>query len=113
MAFARRTLGARDCSLARSDAARSASHTCAASSSLADIIAGSITGAIAALVARGSGVQVLRAGRVAVALAWPVLAFVCGLYAGDDLRTWASGVGDAPRLGSTCLAALVAALRRC
>ena len=32
-----------------------------------------------------------------------MLAYVCGLYALDDLRSWASGVGDAPRLAVTSL----------
>ena len=40
---------------------------------------------------------------LAVGLGWPVLAYVCGLYAVDDLRSWASGVGDAPRLAVTSL----------
>ena len=40
---------------------------------------------------------------LAVGLAWPMLAYVCGLYALDDLRAWASGVGDAPRLAVTSL----------
>ena len=32
-----------------------------------------------------------------------MLAYICGLYALDDLRSWASGVGDAPRLAVTSL----------
>jgi exopolysaccharide biosynthesis polyprenyl glycosylphosphotransferase len=40
---------------------------------------------------------------LAVGLSWPILAYVCGLYAVDDLRSWASGVGDAPRLAVTSL----------
>ena len=40
---------------------------------------------------------------LAIGLGWPVLAYICGLYALDDLRSWASGVGDAPRLAVTSL----------
>ena len=32
-----------------------------------------------------------------------MLAYICGLYALDDLRSWASGIGDAPRLAVTSL----------
>ena len=63
----------------------------------ADIIAGSFTGAIAALAA-GLSFNKLPVVALAIGLGWPVLAYVCGLYALDDLRSWASGVGDAPRL---------------
>ena len=69
----------------------------------ADIIAGSITGAIAALAAGLSVEQASRSSRWPIGLGWPVLAYVCGLYALDDLRSWASGVGDAPRLAVTSL----------
>jgi len=68
----------------------------------ADIIAGSLTGAIAALAA-GLTLDKVPVVALAVGLAWPVLAYVCGLYALDDLRAWASGVGDAPRLAVTSL----------
>jgi exopolysaccharide biosynthesis polyprenyl glycosylphosphotransferase len=68
----------------------------------ADIIAGSFTGAIAALAA-GLTFNTLPVVALAVGLAWPVLAYVCGLYALDDLRAWASGVGDAPRLAVASL----------
>src|SRR3954452_17879097 len=68
----------------------------------ADIIAGSLTGALAALAA-GITVEKLPVVALAVGLAWPILAYICGLYALDDLRAWASGVGDAPRLAVTSL----------
>ena len=68
----------------------------------ADIIAGSITGAIAALAA-GLSINKLPLVALAIGLGWPVLAYVCGLYALDDLRSWASGIGDAPRLAVTSL----------
>ncbi len=68
----------------------------------ADIIAGSITGAVVALSA-GLPIEVLPVVALAIGLGWPVLAYICGLYALDDLRSWASGVGDAPRLAVTSL----------
>src|SRR3954468_3872441 len=68
----------------------------------ADIIAGSFTGAIAALAA-GLSINQLPVVALAIGLGWPVLAYVCGLYAMDDLRSWASGIGDAPRLAVTSL----------
>ena len=68
----------------------------------ADIIAGSVTGAIAALAA-GLSINQVPVVALAIGLGWPVLAYVCGLYALDDLRSWASGVGDAPRLAVTSL----------
>ena len=34
----------------------------------------------------------------------PLAAFLCGLYAREDLRAWASGVSEAPRLTLSCLA---------
>ena len=39
-----------------------------------------------------------------LAVAWPVAAFLCGLYAREDLRAWSSGVSEAPKLVLTCLA---------
>lgn len=68
----------------------------------ADIIAGSFTGAIVALAA-GLGLEMLPVVALAVGLGWPILAYACGLYAVDDLRSWASGVGEAPRLAVTSL----------
>lgn len=32
------------------------------------------------------------------ALGWPTVSFACGLYAAEDLRSWASGVSEIPRL---------------
>jgi exopolysaccharide biosynthesis polyprenyl glycosylphosphotransferase len=68
----------------------------------ADILSGSLTGALAALVA-GLAWSRVPVVALAIGLGWPVLAYVCGLYASDDLRTWASGVGEAPRLAVTAL----------
>ncbi|HYM56998.1 MAG TPA: sugar transferase [Solirubrobacteraceae bacterium] len=63
----------------------------------ADVLAGALAGLIAALIAAASSGEVLLMA-FALAVAWPVTAFVCGLYAFDDLRSWASGVSDAPKL---------------
>ena len=68
----------------------------------ADVISGSVTGALAALAA-GLAWNAVPVVALAVGLGWPVLAYICGLYAADDLRTWASGVGEAPRLAVTAL----------
>src|SRR4051812_9824211 len=68
----------------------------------ADVLAGAAGGAIASSVA-GLGPWVLIASVVLLAVAWPVAGFLCGLYARDDLRTWASGVSEAPKLVLTCL----------
>jgi exopolysaccharide biosynthesis polyprenyl glycosylphosphotransferase len=68
----------------------------------ADILSGSVTGAVAAFVA-GVGISHLPVVALAIGLGWPLIAYVCGLYALDDLRSWASGIGDAPRLAATAL----------
>jgi exopolysaccharide biosynthesis polyprenyl glycosylphosphotransferase len=68
----------------------------------ADILAGSLTGAAVALIA-GLALPLVPVVAAALGLGWPVVAYVCGLYATDDLRTWASGIGDAPRLAVTSL----------
>ena len=70
---------------------------------VADAITGVVSGALVGAVAHASLAQtVLLAG--VLALAWPVAAFLCGLYAREDLRAWSSGVSEAPRLVLTCLA---------
>ncbi len=68
----------------------------------ADIIAGVATGAVAAAAA-GLPLDRFAPVALAVGLGWPILAYICGLYALDDLRSWASGIGDAPRLAVTAL----------
>lgn len=68
----------------------------------ADVLAGSFVGALTALVA-GLPLAQVPVVAVAVALAWPALASICGLYTVTPLRSWASGVGDAPRLAVTTL----------
>src|SRR5690349_3566967 len=68
----------------------------------ADILSGSVCGTIVCLAA-GLGWQKIPLVALAIGLGWPVLAYVCGLYASEDLRSWASGIGDAPRLAVTSL----------
>jgi exopolysaccharide biosynthesis polyprenyl glycosylphosphotransferase len=70
---------------------------------VADLLTGVVSGALVGAVARGSGTHVLLLA-VIVAVAWPVAAFLCGLYAREDLRAWSSGVSEAPKLVLTCLA---------
>jgi exopolysaccharide biosynthesis polyprenyl glycosylphosphotransferase len=68
----------------------------------ADILSGSLCGALASLLS-GLSVNALPVVALTIGVGWPVLAYLCGLYAADDLRSWASGVGDAPRLAVTSL----------
>jgi FlaA1/EpsC-like NDP-sugar epimerase len=69
----------------------------------ADVAAAALAGLLAGVIASASASEVALVG-LATALAWPIAAFVCGLYAVDDLRTWTSGVSEAPKL---MLAAMV------
>jgi exopolysaccharide biosynthesis polyprenyl glycosylphosphotransferase len=64
---------------------------------LADIVAGAIAGLAAAVVAQASPGE-LGIVALALALAWPLIAFLCGLHAAEDLRSWSSGAGEAPKL---------------
>jgi exopolysaccharide biosynthesis polyprenyl glycosylphosphotransferase len=68
----------------------------------ADVLAGGVAGALTAMLA-GLPAAHLPLLALAVALGWPAVASACGLYAVTPLRTWASGVGDAPRLAVTSL----------
>src|SRR3712207_253735 len=70
---------------------------------IADVAAGAIAGAVGGAIAGLPFGQLVLLGLL-LAGAWPLAAFLCGLYARDDLRTWASGVGEAPKLVLTCLA---------
>ena len=69
----------------------------------ADVITGLLCGVLIGAVARASAPQTLLLA-VVLAVAWPLAAFLCGLYAREDLRAWASGISEAPRLMLTCLA---------
>jgi exopolysaccharide biosynthesis polyprenyl glycosylphosphotransferase len=69
----------------------------------ADVITGLISGVLIGAVASASVSQTLLLAAV-VAVAWPIAAFLCGLYAREDLRAWASGISEAPRVMLTCLA---------
>jgi exopolysaccharide biosynthesis polyprenyl glycosylphosphotransferase len=68
----------------------------------ADIVAGFASGAATALLA-GVGLAQLPLVALVIALGWPLVAGACGLYTVSPLRTWASGIGEAPRLAVTSL----------
>src|SRR3954468_131511 len=69
----------------------------------ADLVAGAVAGAVGGSFA-GLSALYLVAFALLLGAVWPVSAFLCGLYAREDLRSWASGVGEAPKLVLTCLA---------
>jgi exopolysaccharide biosynthesis polyprenyl glycosylphosphotransferase len=68
----------------------------------ADIAAGGLAGLVAGIMASATPGE-LALVAVALAVSWPLFAFACGLYAVDDLRAWASGVSEAPKLGLAAL----------
>jgi exopolysaccharide biosynthesis polyprenyl glycosylphosphotransferase len=68
----------------------------------ADIVSGSLTGALSAPLA-GLRLEQLPVLALAIGLAWPLLGYLCGLYAVEDLRSWASGIREAPRLAVSAL----------
>jgi exopolysaccharide biosynthesis polyprenyl glycosylphosphotransferase len=68
----------------------------------ADALAGCAAGLVTALIAGVSAGHTIVVA-LAVALGWPAVASACGLYTVTPLRSWASGIGDAPRLGLTTL----------
>jgi exopolysaccharide biosynthesis polyprenyl glycosylphosphotransferase len=69
---------------------------------VADVIGGAAAGGIAASFAGLTLPQMLLLSAL-LAGVWPMAAFVCGLYARDDLRNWASGVSETPKLVLTSL----------
>jgi exopolysaccharide biosynthesis polyprenyl glycosylphosphotransferase len=68
----------------------------------ADVVAGAASGALTALLA-GVALAELPVVALAIALGWPLAAAICGLYTASPLRTWASGLDEAPRLAVTSL----------
>jgi exopolysaccharide biosynthesis polyprenyl glycosylphosphotransferase len=63
----------------------------------ADTVAALAAGVLAAVASATALDDALAIG-AACALVFPVLTFICGLYAADDLRAWATGVPDLKRL---------------
>lgn len=61
-----------------------------------DFFAAVVACGLAPLLLGASPVETLVTAAVG-GLLWPTLAFAAGLYVGDDLRTWASGIADTPR----------------
>jgi exopolysaccharide biosynthesis polyprenyl glycosylphosphotransferase len=70
---------------------------------VADAVTGVVSGTLVGAIAHASPLQTLLLA-VVLGVAWPVAAFLCGLYAREDLRAWSSGVSEAPKLVLTCLA---------
>jgi exopolysaccharide biosynthesis polyprenyl glycosylphosphotransferase len=63
----------------------------------ADVISAVAAGVIGGSFA-GLAVPELAAFALLLAVVWPSAAFACGLYAREDLRNWASGVSETPKL---------------
>src|SRR4051794_11836447 len=85
------------------EARRERSHHLRRQLLIADLLAGAGAGAIGGALAELPLLE-LVAFAALLAVVWPVSAFLCGLYAREDLRNWASGIGEAPKLVLTCLA---------
>src|SRR4051812_32592712 len=68
----------------------------------ADLVAGLVVGVVTAATLGLTGARLLGFA-AASGLAWAGLCFASGLSARADLRTWASGTGDAARLLTTAL----------
>lgn len=64
---------------------------------LTDVVAALIAGATGALLGGFVGADAVAFG-LALAAAWPLVAFAGGLYATDDLGSWASGISESGRL---------------
>jgi exopolysaccharide biosynthesis polyprenyl glycosylphosphotransferase len=68
----------------------------------ADVVS-AIVGAIVLTLAAGGSLRDSVLLVAALAIAWPTCAFLCGLYASHDLRTWASGISETPKLALALL----------
>ncbi|MEK6228443.1 MAG: sugar transferase [Actinomycetota bacterium] len=62
---------------------------------VADVACGLVGALVTALFGIGLGDLALLA--LVCTISWPTLSFVVGVYADDDLRSWANGVSQAPR----------------
>ncbi len=69
----------------------------------ADVLAGFASGIVSATISGLGPSQALALG-VGLAIGWPIIAFLSGLYASVDLQSWATGIRDAPKLVLACLA---------
>jgi exopolysaccharide biosynthesis polyprenyl glycosylphosphotransferase len=68
-----------------------------------DVTAGLVTGGLIALAAGTTALQTLVL-IVTMGLLWPSIGAAAGLYAVDDLRSWASGITESPTLLLICVA---------
>ncbi|MEA2281187.1 MAG: hypothetical protein QOK21_1794 [Solirubrobacteraceae bacterium] len=68
----------------------------------ADVATGFISGTGSGWISGLSPGQALVLG-VVLAIGWPMMAFLSGLYASTDLQSWSTGIGDAPKLVLACL----------
>lgn len=64
---------------------------------LSDVLAASLAASIGVATLGGWGATGSFYFVVAIVIAWPAIAFALGLYGGDDLRNWVSGVSEVPR----------------
>jgi exopolysaccharide biosynthesis polyprenyl glycosylphosphotransferase len=69
---------------------------------VADVMAG-LSACLAASAIGGLSPRPLLAFGLAGALTWPLVAFLCGLYAHDDPPSWTSGVAEAKQIIVICL----------
>ena len=68
----------------------------------ADVVSACLVGVLATPIA-GLAPHKVPLMVLTMAACWPLLAYVRGLYAVDDLRSWASGLAEAPRLAVCAL----------
>ena len=72
-----------------SDASRRRFHHLRRLLFVADAVTGLVSGALVGAVANAGFAETLLLAAL-LTLAWPLAAFLCGLYAREDLRAWSS-----------------------